>query len=148
MIDVAIDTGYLPQGFRYLDQEEFRHLSRSDIVCLCTGSQGEPRAALARIAADEHPDVELGKGDLVIFSSRTIPGNERAVAQVQNRLVALLPDAAVERRDRGLVYAQLECPRAAAADLAAYLAMEPAAHDREDIAERLMQLQRAAATLN
>jgi ribonuclease J len=87
VIDVAIDTGYLPQGFTYLDQQEFSHLSRSDIVCLCTGSQGEPRAAMARVAEEEHPEVSLDKGDLVIFSSRTIPGNERAVGRIQNSLV-------------------------------------------------------------
>jgi len=89
VIDVAIDTGYLPQGFRYLDQQEFRHLSRSDIVCLCTGSQGEPRAAMARIAENEHPEISLDKGDLVIFSSRTIPGNEKAVGHIQNALVRM-----------------------------------------------------------
>ena len=54
---------------------------------LCTGSQGEPRAALARIAEDEHPEVALGRGDRVIFSSRAIPGNEKAVARVINGLV-------------------------------------------------------------
>ena len=58
------------------------------MVALCTGSQGEPRAALARIAEDEHPDVTLAKGDRVIFSSRTIPGNEKAVGRVINGLVA------------------------------------------------------------
>jgi ribonuclease J len=89
VIDVAIDTGYLPQGFRYLDQQEFSHLSRSDIVCLCTGSQGEPRAAMARIAENEHPEISLDKGDLVIFSSRTIPGNEKAVGHIQNALVRM-----------------------------------------------------------
>jgi ribonuclease J len=89
VIEVAIDTGYLPQGFRYLDQQEFSHLSRSDIVCLCTGSQGEPRAAMARIAENEHPEISLDKGDLVIFSSRTIPGNEKAVGHIQNALVRM-----------------------------------------------------------
>jgi mRNA degradation ribonuclease J1/J2 len=49
------------------------------VLALCTGSQGEPRAALARIANDDHPEVTLNKGDCVIFSSRTIPGNEKAV---------------------------------------------------------------------
>jgi ribonuclease J len=57
------------------------------VVALCTGSQGEQRAALARIALDEHPDVTLSRGDRVIFSSRTIPGNERAVNRVINGLV-------------------------------------------------------------
>jgi ribonuclease J len=55
-------------------------------VALCTGSQGEPRAALARIAQGEHPNIELDQGDRVIFSSRTIPGNEKAVGRVQNGL--------------------------------------------------------------
>jgi regulator of sirC expression with transglutaminase-like and TPR domain len=72
----------------------------------------------------------------------------QALLEVQNRLVALLPDSAEERRDRGLAYAQLECPRAAANDLAAYLTMEPGASDREDIRERLAQLRRAASALN
>jgi ribonuclease J len=89
VIDVAIDTGYLPEGFRYVRQQEFCHINRSDCVCLVTGSQGEPRAALARIAENEHPDVLLSKGDLVIFSSRTIPGNEKAVGHIQNSLVRM-----------------------------------------------------------
>jgi ribonuclease J len=86
VIQVAIDTGYLPQGFKYLDQDQFTYLDRSDIVLLCTGSQGEPRAALARIAEEEHPEISLDKGDIVIFSSRTIPGNEKAVGRIQNNL--------------------------------------------------------------
>jgi ribonuclease J len=87
IIDVAMATGYLPADFDYDDQGRFPHLRAEQVVALVTGSQGEPRAAMARIAADEHPDIELDRGDLVIFSSRTIPGNERAVGQIQNRLV-------------------------------------------------------------
>jgi ribonuclease J len=86
---VAKETGYLPATFSYLDQDQFRHLEAGEVLALCTGSQGEPRAALARIAADEHADIQLDRGDLVIYSSRTIPGNERAVGEVQNRLVDL-----------------------------------------------------------
>lgn len=89
VIEVAIDTGYLPQGFRYVDQQQFSELKRSNVVCLCTGSQGEPRAAMARIADNEHPDISLDKGDLAVFSSRTIPGNERAVGWIQNSLVRM-----------------------------------------------------------
>ncbi|WP_423414305.1 ribonuclease J [Hyphomicrobium sp. B1] len=89
IIEVAIETGYLPPNFTYLDQQRFSDLSRNKVVVLCTGSQGEPRAAIARIAEDEHPDISLDKGDLVIFSSRTIPGNERAVSRVQNALARL-----------------------------------------------------------
>ncbi|MFT3731496.1 MAG: ribonuclease J [Hyphomicrobium sp.] len=89
IIEVAIETGYLPPSFSYLDQQRFSELSRDKVVVLCTGSQGETRAAIARIAEDEHPDISLDKGDLVIFSSRTIPGNERAVSRVQNALARL-----------------------------------------------------------
>jgi ribonuclease J len=89
IIGVAMDTGYLPANFRYHDQQHFSYLDPEEVVLLCTGSQGEPRAALARIAEDQHPDVGLQKGDLVIFSSRTIPGNERPVGRIQNRLVDL-----------------------------------------------------------
>ncbi len=86
VIEVAIDTGYLPQGFRYRDQDQFKNLQRRDVVLICTGSQGERRAALARIAEEEHPEISLDKGDMVIFSSRTIPGNEKAVGRIQNNL--------------------------------------------------------------
>ncbi len=89
IIEVAMATGYLPSDFKYHDQEHFSYLEPDEVVLLCTGSQGEPRAALARISEEQHPHVKLAKGDLVIFSSRTIPGNERAVGQIQNRLVDL-----------------------------------------------------------
>jgi ribonuclease J len=89
VIQVAIDTGYLPQGFRYLDQQEFSYLKADEVVAIVTGSQGEPRAALNRIAEGEHPDIKLGEGDLVVFSSRTIPGNEKAISRIQNNLARM-----------------------------------------------------------
>jgi ribonuclease J len=89
IIGVAMETGYLPVNFKYHDQQHFSYLEPHEVVLLCTGSQGEPRAAVARIADDTHPEVELDKGDLVIFSSRTIPGNERTVGRIQNRLIDL-----------------------------------------------------------
>ena len=89
IIQVAIDTGYLPSDFRYFDQQEFSHLDADKVLALVTGSQGEQRAALARIAENEHPEISLGKGDLVIFSSRTIPGNEKAVGRIQNALARM-----------------------------------------------------------
>ena len=58
-----------------------------NLLILITGSQGEPRSALARVALDTHPRVALGEGDTVIFSSRMIPGNERAIGTVQDNLV-------------------------------------------------------------
>jgi ribonuclease J len=66
--------------------DRFRTLARDKCVLLLTGSQGEPRAALARVAEGTHPDVTLSPGDLVIFSSRTIPGNEREVGRIVNHL--------------------------------------------------------------
>ncbi|MBU1212732.1 MAG: ribonuclease J [Alphaproteobacteria bacterium] len=89
VIDVGIDTGYLPPDFKYLDQEEFGYLERGEIVVLLTGSQGEPRAALSRAADGEHPDIKFSKGDLVIYSSRNIPGNEKAIGRVQNSLARM-----------------------------------------------------------
>jgi ribonuclease J len=89
VINVAMETGYLPANFKYHDQNHFSFLEPHEVVVLCTGSQGEPRAALARIADDQHHAIELGDGDLVIFSSRTIPGNEREVGRIQNKLVDL-----------------------------------------------------------
>jgi len=84
---VARETGYLDGIQDFRSAESYGHLPPDKVVALCTGSQGEPRAALARIAEDEHPEVTLGKGDRVIFSSRTIPGNEKAVGRVVNGLV-------------------------------------------------------------
>jgi|CXWK01.1.fsa_nt_gi ribonuclease J len=86
VIEVATDTGYLPEEFTYFDQQRFKDMPADKSLVLCTGSQGEARAAMARIAEDAHPDISLDKGDLAIFSSRTIPGNEKAVGKVQNAL--------------------------------------------------------------
>lgn len=84
---VARETGYLDGVQDFRQAESYGYLPPDKVLALCTGSQGEPRAALARIAADEHPEVTLTRGDRVIFSSRTIPGNEIAVARVINGLV-------------------------------------------------------------
>jgi ribonuclease J len=88
VVQVARECGYLDgtQGFRGMDL--YGHFPADKVLALCTGSQGEPRAALARIANNDHPAVTLNKGDTVIFSSRTIPGNEKAVNGIINGLVA------------------------------------------------------------
>ena len=85
---VARETGYLDGVQEFRDARLYGHFPPDKVLALCTGSQGEPRAALARIAADDHPQVTLNKGDRVIFSSRTIPGNEKAVGNIINGLVA------------------------------------------------------------
>jgi ribonuclease J len=84
---VARETGYLDGIQEFRGTDVYGYLPPDKVLALCTGSQGEPRAALSRIAEDQHPDVTLSKGDTVIFSSRTIPGNEKAVGRVINGLV-------------------------------------------------------------
>ncbi len=84
---VARECGYLDGVPAFLSADAFSHIPREKIVVLATGSQGEPRAAIARISEDEHPAVSLAPGDMVLFSSRTIPGNEREVGRIINNLV-------------------------------------------------------------
>jgi ribonuclease J len=84
---VARETGYLDGVQEFRGMDVYGHLPNDKVVALCTGSQGEPRAALARIAKDEHPEVTLSQGDMVIFSSRPIPGNEKAISTVINGLI-------------------------------------------------------------
>jgi ribonuclease J len=84
--EAAKATGYLKDIPAFLSEYDAGFLPPDKVVLACTGSQGEPRSALARIAAGDHPQIVLDKGDVVIFSSREIPGNERAIARVQNRL--------------------------------------------------------------
>ena len=88
MVEAAQDTGYLRDFPRVWPEDDSARLPQNRVLYLCTGSQGEPRAALARIAAGEHPYVSLGEGDTVIFSSRIIPGNELAIFALQNDLAA------------------------------------------------------------
>ncbi|MBS7699243.1 MULTISPECIES: ribonuclease J [unclassified Chelatococcus] len=85
-LDVAGDCGYLEGLPPFRSPDVYGYLPRDKVVALLTGSQGEPRAALARVATDSHPDMTLAPGDRVIFSSRTIPGNERSVNRIINSL--------------------------------------------------------------
>ncbi len=85
----ARDNGYLADVPRFLTEDEAGYVPREKILLICTGSQGEPRAALARIAREDHPNITLDEGDVVVFSSRIIPGNEKAIGRLQNALVRL-----------------------------------------------------------
>ncbi len=87
VVQIARETGYFDgvQDFRPMDA--YGYLPPNKVVALCTGSQGEPRAALSRIAEDQHPEVTFSQGDTVIYSARTIPGNEKAVGRVINLLI-------------------------------------------------------------
>ena len=88
IIDVATELGYLAGLPPFLDEEAFAYTPRERVLLLLTGSQGEPRAALARVAEDAHRNIELVPGDTLVFSSRAIPGNEKAINGIINALVA------------------------------------------------------------
>lgn len=85
--EAAKSCGYLKDCHEFISEHDIGYLPKDKVVMVCTGSQGEPRSALARISAGDHPQVVMEKGDVVIFSSREIPGNERAIGKVQNRLL-------------------------------------------------------------
>jgi ribonuclease J len=89
MVAAAKETGYLTDFPATLDEAEAAQLPPRRVLYLCTGSQGEPRAALPRVANGDHPNISLGQGDAVIFSSRVIPGNELAIFELHNKLAAL-----------------------------------------------------------
>jgi ribonuclease J len=84
---IAGRLGYLnvPAGLQIRDTD-VRDFPGHDVLCLCTGSQGEPLAALPRIAIDDHRHVKLDRGDVVVFSSRVIPGNEKHIGRVMNHV--------------------------------------------------------------
>jgi len=82
----ARECGYLSDIPPFVPEEEASYLPDDELLIICTGSQGEPRSALSKIAADTHPNIALGEGDTVIFSSRMIPGNEKAIIRLQDEL--------------------------------------------------------------
>ena len=86
-ISAAQEVGYLRDLPDFVPEEDINLLPRENIVILCTGTQGEPRAAMAKISAGVHESVTLDPGDTVVFSSRQIPGNEPAIARVQDGLI-------------------------------------------------------------
>lgn len=89
IIDAARATGYLKDFPPAVDEDHIDALDRDKVLVLATGCQGEPIAALARIASGEHRSISLSEGDTVIFSSKIIPGNEIAIGELVNDLTAL-----------------------------------------------------------
>jgi ribonuclease J len=85
ILRVAKSVGYLTDFPEVIDFDEAMKLPRREVMIIATGGQGEPRAALARIAFDQHK-LSLERGDLVVFSSKQIPGNEIAIGRIQNEL--------------------------------------------------------------
>lgn len=86
MIEIAVETGILTDFPTVVPEDRARDIPAENLFYLVTGSQGEGRAALARIAGDTHPSISLGAGDTVLFSSKTIPGNEAGIYRLYNRL--------------------------------------------------------------
>ncbi|NKB45717.1 MAG: MBL fold metallo-hydrolase [Alphaproteobacteria bacterium] len=86
IVDAARKTGYLSDDIVFYEAEDAAHLPNDKVLYICTGSQGEARAALNRIAFGSHRDVRLEEGDTVVFSSRVIPGNEKSIMKLQNEL--------------------------------------------------------------
>ncbi|HEY7688867.1 MAG TPA: ribonuclease J [Dongiaceae bacterium] len=93
----AKDNGYLADLPPFITEHDVGYLPREEVLMICTGSQGEPRSALTRIARGDHPSVTLEAGDAVIFSSRIIPGNERPIGQLQNDLARLGVEIVTEK---------------------------------------------------
>lgn len=87
VIECAKENGYLQDFPDFYEASDVKDISKKELLYICTGSQGESRAGLARIARGDHHDVKLGSQDTVIFSSRAIPGNEISISTIQNMLV-------------------------------------------------------------
>lgn len=87
MINVAGELGYMEGIKPFIAEEDFDTVPRDKLVVICTGSQGEARAALAKLARDEMKHIALTAGDTVIFSSRAIPGNEKPILEIKNLLI-------------------------------------------------------------
>ncbi len=86
-ISVATELGYMEGLPEYLSEEDYGYIPRENVVMILTGSQGESRAALAKLARDEMRSLALSPGDTVIYSSRAIPGNEKSILDIKNRLI-------------------------------------------------------------
>jgi ribonuclease J len=97
VINVARELGLLDGVPPFRGADAYHALPRNRVMVLLTGSQGEPRAALARIATDDHPEISLDAGDTLIFSSRTIPGNEKPVNRIINAMIDLGVEVITDR---------------------------------------------------
>ncbi|PCI01779.1 MAG: MBL fold hydrolase [Alphaproteobacteria bacterium] len=87
MVENARACGYISDDIKFVSEDEAQSLSKNKVVYIVTGSQGEDRAALAKISRGMHPRIKLGKGDTVFFSARSIPGNERGILDMKNLLL-------------------------------------------------------------
>lgn len=86
MVSIARATGYWPEDFKITPRRHIGYLPKHEVMIVATGSQGEPRAGLYKLALNTHKDCDLEKGDTVIFSSIVIPGNEKPIERLTNLL--------------------------------------------------------------
>lgn len=95
---IALDLGYLriPKN-TWVKLEELKHMADNEVVIIVTGSQGEPMSVMSRIALNEHPNIKIKQGDVVILSARTIPGNERSIGRIINHLMRRGADVKYEK---------------------------------------------------
>lgn len=84
--EAAKASGYLTD-YEFLPESEIKNIHKSQLLVICTGCQGEPFAALPKIARGDHPHIKLSSGDTVIYSAREIPGNEKRIGHIQNQLI-------------------------------------------------------------
>lgn len=119
MYSVARATGYWPDELKISHRRDIGYLPKHEVMIVATGSQGEARAALGRLAADSHPNCEVEEGDTVIFSSITIPGNEKAI---DNMIVKL--------KERGL-----NCIQSADSEFTIHASGHPNQEDLRDMYE-------------
>ena len=87
VVEVSSELGYFDDIDDFVDERDFDSVDRDNLVIILTGSQGEPRAAMAKIAHQEHRNVTLAPGDTVVYSSRIIPGNEKAIIETKNLMI-------------------------------------------------------------
>jgi len=87
VVNVATELGMMDGIPEFLAEDEYGYIPRDKVVVILTGSQGEPRAALAKLSRDEMRNVALASGDTVVFSSRAIPGNEKGIIDIKNGLI-------------------------------------------------------------
>lgn len=89
MVECAREVGYVPDSMRFLSADEAQNMPGHKVVLILTGSQGEPRAALSRVSRNMHPAAKLKADDMMVFSSRAIPGNDVAINEIKNALLGM-----------------------------------------------------------
>jgi ribonuclease J len=95
--EVGKKSGYFTEDFDFISDREMKHYRKDEILVLCTGCQGEPNAATRKIATDSHPFIRFVKGDLMIFSSKIIPGNEKKIFELFDELAKKQIDVMTEK---------------------------------------------------